>query len=257
VSEFIFKSNSILVVGGTAGIGFEVAKIASECGAQVHLMARGHDLEKTKRILESLSPSQFRPHTFTSVDVSDATSFDQALKQHIAVHGVPDRVFHNVGKNAVGQITDVDIQLFNQSFDLNVRSAFILLRRMIPSMIESGKGVILINSSVKGLVSHPEDPIYCASKAALIALMKSTALTVASKGVRVNCICPGPVKTRQFVDNPAVINRIPMGRAANSNEVANVACYLLSDQSSYITGSAIPVDGGKSAGIFPPFDTEK
>lgn len=238
---------------GTSGIGFEVAQLAASSGARVHLMARGKDAEKTQRVLQELPRVSTGAHTFMSIDVRDAGAFGDALLQHMESYGVPDGVFHSAGANRVGLLTDLPEAAFDETFQLNVRSAFVLLRGLLPPMLQRKRGAFLFNASVKGLVAHPEDPMYCASKAALIALVKSASLTAAEYGVRINCICPGPVQTRQLDSDPSVIRRIPLGRAATADEVANVACFLLSKHASYITGAAIPVDGGKAAGIFPPF----
>ena len=253
VPNFEFSGSSFLVTGGTSGIGYEVAKLAAFFGGRVHLMARGKDVENTRKALEELPDVSAGPHTFMPIDVSDAGAFDQMLFEHLKIYGAPDCVFHSTGANNVGLVTNLPIDAFDETFHLNVRSAFVLLRRLLPPMFERKSGSLLFNASVKGLVNHPEDPLYCASKAALVSLVKSVSLTVAASGVRINCICPGPVQTKQLDSNPQVLQRIPLGRAADVSEVANIACFLLSNYSSYITGAAIPVDGGKAAGIFPPF----
>lgn len=254
VSDLDLDKLTVLIIGGTSGIGLEVARLAARSGARVHLMARGRDVEQTEQALRELRVAHEAAHTFMSVDVRDAKAFDAALLLHMERYGVPDCVFHSVGDNCSGRVTDLPIEAFDQTFQLNVRSAFVLLRRVLSPMMERRRGALLFNASVKGLVSHPEDPLYCASKAALVSLVQSVSLMAAPSGVRVNCICPGPVQTRQLAQDPAILRRIPLGMAAHVAEVASVACFLLSDRASYITGAAIPVDGGKAAGIFPPTD---
>ena len=109
----------------------------------------------------------------------------------------------------------------------------------------------MFNSSNKGLVAHVDDAVYCASKAALNMLMKSTALRVAHQGIRINTICPGPVRTATLLNEARSAARVPMKRVAEIEEIVGVVQFLFSDAASYMTGAEIPVDGGKSAGHHP------
>ena len=136
--------------------------------------------------------------------------------------------------------------------ETNFKSIFLLTKFAIPHLLKSQGNIINIASSL-GLIPEAESPIYCSSKAAIIMFTKATALNYSKSGVRINCICPGPIDTpllrRAFPDEKELaeyLKRNPMGRAGTSDEVANVALFLASQESSYVTGGIYTVDGGES-----------
>ena len=139
--------------------------------------------------------------------------------------------------------------------DTNVRGTFACCREVVPHMLAAGSGSVINIGSVAGLVGYADDAAYCASKGAVLALTRQMALDYSARGVRTNCICPGFVETemlRTFLeshDDPAateseIVRLHPIGRLGRAEEIAAVAAFLASDDASFVTGAAIPVDGG-------------
>lgn len=236
------------VIGGTSGIGYAVAAQLAQRYQRVIIM--GRDERKGQQAAAALGRSG--QHPFVPADVRDREDFLRQLASMHATWGTPDAIFHSAGRDCVGHIEEVRPAEWNDTLAANLSSAYLLLHAVLPAMRARRRGAIVFNASTKGLLAHPEDPVYCATKAALIMLVKSVALDVAADGIRVNAVCPGPVETRLLHDAEAAARRVPLGRIATVSEVANAVTFLLSDQAAFVTGTAVPVDGGKSAGLLPP-----
>jgi NAD(P)-dependent dehydrogenase (short-subunit alcohol dehydrogenase family) len=234
------------VVGGTSGIGLAVAEQLSRSGWRVVIM--GRDAHAGSVALTRLYAAAAY-HSFCQTDVADASSFQHCLESLLTTCGCPEVVFYNAGRDCPGRIEERTLGQWDVTMDTNVRGAYLLLHTVVPLMRQKHTGTIVVNASIKGLIAHAGDPIYCASKAALIMLVRSIALDVAKDGIRINAICPGPVDTRLLYQKEAAVQKIPMGRVATPDEIRDSVLFLLSSSSSYITGAAIPIDGGKSSGL--------
>ena len=188
------------------------------------------------------------------LDVLDDDAVAETVSQLTAV----DILFNCAGYVHQGTILECTAADWDFSFDLNVRSMFVLTKAMLPQMIAAGGGVILNMASVLGAhKAAPNRLAYAASKAAVVGFTRALAIDHVKQGIRVNCVCPGTVDTpslgdriNAFVD-PAqarkdFIARQPMGRLATAEEIADTFVYLVSDESSFMTGQAIFVDGGMS-----------
>ena len=183
---------------------------------------------------------------------------DSAVQAFVAQIGAVDILFNCAGYVHQGTILECSVADWDFSFDLNVRSMFVLSKAMLPQMIAAGGGVILNMASVLGAhKAAPNRLAYAASKAAVAGFTRALAIDHVKQGIRVNCVCPGTVDTPSLGDrinafaDPVqarkdFIARQPMGRLATAEEIAETFVYLVSDESSFMTGQAIFVDGGMS-----------
>lgn len=196
-----------------------------------------------------------RPGITTSpLDMLD----DQAVLAFVERTGAVDILFNCAGWVHQGSILDCSIDDWDRSFDLNVRSMFVMTRALLPKMVAAGGGVILNMASVVGASKAvPNRLAYTASKAAVAGFTRALAADHVRQNIRVNCVCPGTVDTPSLGDrisafaDPAqarkdFVARQPMGRLATAEEMAETFVYLVSDESSFMTGQAIFVDGGMS-----------
>lgn len=183
---------------------------------------------------------------------------DAAVQAFVEKAGAVDILFNCAGWVHQGSILECSIADWDRSFDLNVRSMFAMCKAMVPKMIAKGGGVILNMSSVLGAgKAAPNRLAYASSKAAVQGFTRALALDHVKQGIRVNCVCPGTVDTpslgeriKAFADpvqaRKDFVARQPMGRLATAEEIAETFVYLVSDESSFMTGQAVYVDGGMS-----------
>ncbi|UVC09218.1 SDR family oxidoreductase [Rhizobium sp. TH2] len=179
-----------------------------------------------------------------------------AIKQFAAGIEAPDILFNCAGFVHNGTILDCDEDAFDFSVALNVRAMYRMIRALLPGMIERGSGTIVNMASVAStVIAAPNRFIYGTTKAAVIGLTKSVALDYVTKGIRANCICPGTIESPSLQDRmralgdydqarASFISRQPMGRLGTAEEVANLVVYLASDESAFMTGNAVVIDGG-------------
>lgn len=196
------------------------------------------------------------PQTVTKrkLDVLD----DAAVQAFVGDVGAVDVLFNCAGYVAHGTILDCSVKDWDFSFDLNVRSMFVMTKAMLPKMIAAGGGTILNMASVLGAEkAAPNRLAYAASKAAVVGFTRALAIDHVRQNIRVNCVCPGTVDTpslgeriNAFSDpvqaRKDFVARQPMGRLATAEEIAETFVYLVSDESSFMTGQAVFVDGGMS-----------
>jgi NAD(P)-dependent dehydrogenase (short-subunit alcohol dehydrogenase family) len=190
----------------------------------------------------------------TRLDVTD----EQAIAKIVESTGAVDILFNCAGWVHQGSILECRVEDWDKSFQVNVRSQFLMVKAMLPKMIAAGGGVILNMASVLGTQkAAPNRLAYAASKAAVAGFTRALAIDHVRQGIRVNCVCPGTVDTPSLGDrinafaDPAkarldFIARQPMGRLATAEEIAETFVYLVSDESSFKTGQAVFVDGGMS-----------
>ena len=216
--------------------------------------------EGAKVIATDVDPELLKPLAGNSairtarLDVLD----DAEVNAFVEATGAVDILFNCAGWVHQGTLLDCTVEDWDRSFDLNVRSMFVMTKAMLPKMIAAGGGVILNMASVLGAgKAAPNRLAYAASKAAVAGFTRALAIDHVKQGIRVNCVCPGTVDTpslgeriRAFAD-PAqarkdFIARQPMGRLATAEEIAETFVYLVSDESSFMTGQAVYVDGGMS-----------
>ncbi|MGZ5040095.1 MAG: SDR family oxidoreductase [Usitatibacter sp.] len=187
----------------------------------------------------------------------DATN-EKAVNDFVAATGAVDILFNCAGWVHQGSILDCKTEDWDKSFNVNVRSMFLMTKAMLPRMIAAGGGVILNMASVLGASkAAPNRLAYAASKAAVAGFTRALAIDHVKQGIRANCVCPGTVDTpslgeriKAFADpvqaRKDFVARQPMGRLATAEEIAETFVYLASDDSSFMTGQALYVDGGMS-----------
>jgi len=188
------------------------------------------------------------------LDVTD----EQAIAKFVESTGAVDILFNCAGWVHQGSILDCRLEDWDKSFAVNVRSQFLMVKAMLPKMIAAGGGVILNMASVLGTQkAAPNRLAYAASKAAVAGFTRALAIDHVKQNIRVNCVCPGTVDTPSLGDRIKAFadpvkarqdftDRQPMGRLATAEEIAETFVYLVSDESSFMTGQAIFVDGGMS-----------
>ncbi len=180
----------------------------------------------------------------------------EAIKRFAASIAAPDILFNCAGYVHNGTILDCDEDAFDFSLSLNVRSMYRMIRAFLPGMLERGGGSIVNMASVAStVIAAPNRFIYGTTKAAVIGLTKSVAVDYVTKGIRVNAICPGTIESPSLQDRmratgdydaarATFIGRQPMGRLGTAGEVAELVVYLASDESAFMTGNAVVIDGG-------------
>lgn len=245
-----FAGKVALVTGAAYGIGRAAALSFADKGANVVVAdvdeVRG---DETVHFIRKAGGNAL----FVRTDVSRETEVEAMVQETVEAYGSLDCALNNAGIHKVFVSTiDFSQADWNEMIDVNLKSVWLCMKYEIPQMLIQGKGAIVNTSSAAGLIAAPSNPAYPASKHGVVGLTKSTAIEFARKGIRVNCICPGPTRTAMHdslvAAAPQIVEmmhtKVPMGRIAEPEEVAAAAVWLCSDEASYITGHALPVDGG-------------
>lgn len=247
-TRYDFAGRVAFVTGGASGIGESCVRQFATNGAAVAIV----DLNETAgRALADAINTEGGKALFVRASMTDADSVQAAVDQTIAQLGRMDFAVNCAGISGESNIlTDYSLEGWHQNIDVNLNGVFYCLRSQIPAMVKQGNGAIVNLSSILGLVSVPTSPAYVAAKHAVAGLTKNAGQTYASKGVRVNAICPG------YIDTPMLRNSAteemmkmgaaahPIGRLGRAEEIAAMAVFLCSDSASFITGGVYPVDGG-------------
>jgi len=246
-------SKTVLVIGGTSGIGEASAKVFSSKGWAVILS--GRDKLRGEAILNQLTPHTLG-HCFIKADVTSENEIRTMFEKIRAQYEQLNAAFNSAGiLGEPDNISSMSEQEFRRVIDVNLIGTFNALKYEMEIMSKQRSGSIINCSSIGGVVGMPGISAYVASKHAIIGLTKSAALEVAPAGVRVNCVSPGatftPMQYSMLAKDPNLKASLegshPLGRIANAEEVANAVFWLASDESSFVTGSNLMVDGGFSA----------
>lgn len=245
-----FSNKNVLITGGNRGIGLAAAKLFRAEGAKVAIAAR--DSRTGKQAAEEIDG------LFVKTDVRRAGDCKRAVSRTLKVYGHIDVLVNNAGviyrDHTVEQTSE---QEWDEVLDTNLKGTFLMSKCALPALRRS-KGTIVNVSSYVGLVGFPGSSAYAASKAGIVNFTRTMALDHAKEQIRINCVCPGSVETDMIYrawdktgDAPAAEklwkSKHPLGRIATSQEVAKAILFLASDDASFITGAALPVDGGITA----------
>ena len=245
-----------IITGGAAGIGLATARRFVAEGARVMLVdIAGDALDAAVAELGSDNAASM------VADVTSETEVEAYVQKAVSHYGKVDVFFNNAGiEGAVAPLPDYPTDMFDRVIAVNVRGAWLGLKYVIPEMLKSGGGSIICTSSMAGLKGAPKLSAYIASKHAVVGMMKSAALEVASKNIRINTINPAPIATRMIeaIESgfapgaEANVKKkmeagVPMHRYGTPEEVADLVLFLASDESSYCTGTCFSIDGGMSA----------
>jgi NAD(P)-dependent dehydrogenase (short-subunit alcohol dehydrogenase family) len=235
-----------IVTGGLSGIGRAMVERFVAEGALVTVADLREDvIEAAKAIDERLDGVR--------VDVAEAEQVEAAVAAVVDRHGRLDVLCNNAGVSGVpGPLAGIEEDVFDQVIRVNLRGAFLGMKYAIPAMLASGGGSIVNTASGAGLVGFPGYSAYAASKGGVVLMTLTAAAEYAAAGVRVNAICPGATNTEMTVATMEMdaelrelaLSRHPIGRFAEPAEQAAAALFLASDDSSFVTGVALPVDGG-------------
>ncbi|WP_164821553.1 SDR family NAD(P)-dependent oxidoreductase [Paenibacillus koleovorans] len=247
-----------LITGAGQGIGDAAARQFAAEGAAVAVLDSNRDA--AERVAERIRQSGGESLAIHA-DVSRSEAMREAIDQVHARYGAFDVLVNNAAVQIMGLLHEYEEADFSRTIDVNLKGVFLGCKYALPLMMRQKRGVILSVSSVLGVAGDPDLAVYGATKGALIALTKSMAVAYGPHGIRVNCICPGDVRTPmveqffEFQPDPEqarrqVYGHYPLRRIAEPVEVAKTLVFLASDDASFISGSHLFVDGGLTAEVY-------
>lgn len=253
------RDRVVIVTGGSSGIGLASAFWFAQRGANV-FVADVDRLAESARTFESLGVR------LSLCDVRDESAVEPFVRSVVQLAGRVDVLVNNAGVEAVGPITAIRVEDWDRCLDTNLKGAFLFCKHVIPAMAERGGAIVNVASNA-GILPRAHDPVYCISKAGLVMLTKALALAHAPQRIRVNAVCPGPVRDTRMMerdleqapDKSAKIRQLidasPLsaawGRMATPEEIADAIGYLADDSAAMVTGTVLAIDGGKSLGVPP------
>ena len=245
-----------LITGGNSGIGSATAALFAEEGAAV--VITGRNLERGEEVAQAINDGGGKA-MFIRADVRVAEDCRKAVEQTLERFGRIDVLFNNAGVFHPKTVPECTEQEWDETIDSSLKGAFLMSKYALPSMIERGSGSIIHTSSGWGILGGDRAAAYCAAKGGLVVMTKAMAIDHGRDGIRVNCVCPGDTETPMLADDAdkrgmawedyvASGSDRPLGRFGTAEEIARAVLFLACDDSSYVTGEALVVDGGGIAG---------
>lgn len=247
------KDQVAIITGAASGIGYATATRFAAEGAKVVLA----DIVDASQQARALTDGGYEA-SFFKVDVSNEQEVDSLFQTATAKYGRIDILVNNAGIELAKNITETTVAEWDHLINVNLKGVFLCARAAVIAMRRSGGGAIINVASELGLVGAPEIAAYCASKGGVIQLTKALAIDHATDGIRINCVCPGPVETpllsRIFAsaaepeqERQRNIEKTLLRRLGRPEEIASVILFLASAEASFMTGAVVVVDGGLTA----------
>jgi NAD(P)-dependent dehydrogenase (short-subunit alcohol dehydrogenase family) len=253
------KDRVALITGGTSGIGEATALLFAAEGAKVAITGRNEQrgAAVVARIV-ARNKERGGEAVFHRADVSQANDCKRAVDDTVRAFGRLDVLFNNAGVFYPQTALECSEREWDEQIDVNLKGVFLMSKCALPTMIAQRSGVIVNNSSGWGIVGGDHAVAYCASKGGVVLMTKAMAIDHGAQGIRVNCICPGDVDTPMLPEDArlrgldwktylAGCENRPLGRIGTVDEIAKAVLFLASDDSSFMTGAALVVDGGGTA----------
>lgn len=238
------KDKVAIITGGTSGIGLACAKDFLENGAKVVISSRRDATETAKELGENCK--------FVRCDVSNEEDVVNLVNETIKTFGKIDILVSNAGIANDNELLNTPTEEWDKIINVNLKGVFLTNKHVLKEMLKQEKGSIINMASIMGMVASGGSTAYCASKAGVVNLTRSAAISYSKKGIRFNAIAPGVIKTPILDGIPEeylapTIGMHPIGRIGFDHEVAKAVTFLASDDASFITGVVLPVDGGYTA----------
>lgn len=244
-----------LITGGTSGIGRATALLFAREGAKVSLTGRSEP--RGRQVVEEIEQAGHEA-LFVAADVRIAADCQRTIETALEAFGRLDILFNNAGVFYPNNLVDCSEEEWDLTIDVSLKGTFLMSKFALPTMISQGNGVIINNASGWGIVGGKEAVAYCAAKGGVVLMTKAMAIDHGRQGIRVNCICPGDVDTPMLAEDARLRGMTwddylvgaadrPMGRIGKPEEIARAALFLASEDSSFMTGATLVVDGGGTA----------
>jgi NAD(P)-dependent dehydrogenase (short-subunit alcohol dehydrogenase family) len=259
----LLKEKVAIITGAASGIGKAASVVFGREGAKV--LCADLNAEGAETTARQINDSGGEAASF-EVDVAEEAQVQAMIADAVARWGRLDAIYNNAGIGVGNPVTQIPVEEWDRMHAINLRGVFLGTKHAVPEMLKNGGGAIVNTASDAGLMGTPMLSNYCATKGGVVMFTKATAVELARLGVRVNCVCPGVIRTPILdpmlamaqaagVEPAKVWERMakthPIGRVGEASEVGEVVAFLCSDKASFVTGVAMPVDGGLAAGMAP------
>ena len=239
------KNKTVIITGASTGIGAELVKTFAKYGSNVILLSRS--LDKMNSLISNIKSNEKQILKAYKIDISNEQSVKTIFEEINSSYEKIDILINNAGITSDNLLMTMKTDQWTNVINTNLNGCFFCCRAISKKMIKQKSGKIINISSIIGEVGNKGQSNYAASKAGIIGLTKSLAKELASRRINVNAINPGYIDTdmtKDLKNKNDFLNNIPLNRFGNCNDVSEVACFLASDKSNYITGQVINVDGG-------------